>query len=185
MGRTYANCGQWCSNSQFSRNQMMKGEGYSRCKDCVDGPSGTAYQYQSPPPPPVFQCNECYREFNNQNELNMHMQVHRPRAVTCILCGERSFKSAANMVQHVESGYCTACKGSDNARQQIYGFANSQRRMQPYMTNTPLLTNGGNNYQGVPDLPYKCQECAKSFRQLSQLLQHMDNKHKQMRMIQY
>lgn len=159
----------------------MKGEGNSRCKFCVNNTLSTAHQ----PPPPSFRCVECNREFNNQNELIMHMQVHRPRAVTCILCGERSFKSAANMVQHVESGYCTACKGSDNARQQIYGFANSQRGMQPYMTNTPLLTNGGNNYQGVPDLPYKCQECTKSFRQLSQLLQHMDNKHKKMRMIQY
>ena len=24
-------------NSKFSRNQWMKGDGYSRCKDCVDG----------------------------------------------------------------------------------------------------------------------------------------------------
>ena len=44
----------------------------------------------------------------------------------------------------------------------------------------------GYDHGGVPDKPYHCQECSKSFRQMSQLLQHQDQKHKvQPRMIGY
>ena len=190
MGRYCAECGDWCTNREFSRNQWMKGDGYSRCVNCVipthhSTISAAVVAYQHPP---SYNCAECHREFNNQNELNMHMQVHRPRTVTCILCRERHFKCGANMVQHVESGYCTGCKGEDRARQQIYEFAQRQRKMQPYMNGTPLLTNGGghnNRGGGVPDFPYQCRQCAKSFRQLSQLMQHQDNKHNNTRMLQY
>ena len=106
----------------------------------------------------------------------MHMQVHRPRSVACPICGDRRFRTGANAVQHVESGSCSGCQGRDNARRQIYNFARQQQSMQGFMNGTPLLTNGGNNY-GVPDYPYQCPECYKSFRQLSQLMQHQDQKH--------
>ncbi len=165
MGRYCAECDEWCGCSQFSRNQWMKGDGCSRCKACVGG-------YQNP----TYQCGECYREFNCQNELNMHMQVHRPRNVACPICGEQRFRTGANAVQHVESGYCTGCRGQDNARRQIYDFARRQSSMQQFINGTPMLTNGGYN-DSVPDFPYQCRECAKSFRQLSQLMQHQDQKH--------
>jgi len=164
----------------FSSNQWRKGDGYSRCTNCV---SGSQYCPPVPAPTYFYQCRECYREFNSQNELDMHMQVHRPRNVSCPVCGEQRFLSPANAIQHVESGYCTGCLGRDNARQQIYQYAQGQRRMQPFMTGTPLLANGSYN-SGVPDLPYQCPQCAKSFRQLSQLYQHQDNKHS-MRMLGY
>lgn len=170
MGRYCAECGDWCSN--YSRNQWFKGDGYSRCMDCVN--------------PPIYQCGTCHRTFNNQNELNMHMQVHRPRNVACPVCGERRFKSGANAVQHVESGYCTGCKGSERARDQIYQYANSKKAMRPYLTGTPLLTNGGYNDGTTPDFPYQCRPCNKRFRHLSQLLQHNDQKHgQQARMLGY
>ena len=171
MGRECSQCNDWLSNSNFSSNQWRKGEGYSRCKDCVSG-------YVS------FQCGECYRDFNTQNQLNMHMQTHRPRNVACPICKDQRFRSSANAVQHVESGYCTGCTGQDNARTQIYELAQSLNGMQRYLNGTPLLTNGGYN-SGVPDLPYQCQECAKSFRQLSQLMQHQDQKHNNTRMLGY
>ncbi|KAL7509230.1 hypothetical protein ACHAXN_007148 [Cyclotella atomus] len=186
MGRYCSDCGDWCSNRSFSRNQWMKGDGYSRCKDCVDGGShftGLAYHVPSPPVP-RFQCGECYREFNNQNELNMHMQVHRPRDVACPICGERRFKTGANAVQHVESGYCSGCSGADNARRQIYEFAQRQGGMQRYLTGTPQLTHVGSS-NGVPDMPYQCRECNKSFRNLSQLMQHQDQKHNNLRLLGY
>lgn len=182
MGRCCSDCGDWCSCSMFSRNQWLKGDGYSRCKNCVS--SGGSYSYQPQYQPTYYQCSQCYREFNSENELNMHMQVHRPRNVACPVCGEQRFRSGANAVQHVESGYCRGCRGKDNARQQIYQFAQSRRGMQPFMTETPLLTNGSSN-SGVPDFPYHCPQCAKSFRQLSQLLQHQDQKHGTLRMIGY
>lgn len=164
MGRYCSECNEWRVCSEFSRNQWRKGDGCSRCNTCVSG-------FRK------FQCGECYREFNTQNQLNMHMQVHRPRNVACPICGEQRFRSGANAVQHVESGYCSGCYGSqDYARQQIYQFAQRQSGMQPFLNGTPMLTNGGYN-NSVPDFPYQCPECARSFRQLSQLLQHQDQKH--------
>jgi hypothetical protein len=106
----------------------------------------------------------------------MHLQVHRPRNVPCPICGEGRFRSGANAVQHVESGFCSGCRGADNARQQIYDFASRQRAMQPFLSDVPRLTYGGYD-NDVPDLPYSCPQCDRSFRQLSQLLQHQDNKH--------
>lgn len=191
MGRSCSECDDYLANSQFSSNQWRKGPGLSRCKGCVSGSTGsyggygdgsyygggTAYTYQ---------CNECHRSFSNQNELTMHMQTHRPRTVSCPVCGETRFASGANAVQHVESGYCSGCLGADNAREQIYRFASSQRSMNRFMTDRPLLTNGGRNGGGpAPDYPYCCPECSKSFRQLSQLLQHQDNKHGNRRMLGY
>lgn len=169
MGRTCKGCAQYCSCSSFSRNQWLKGDGYSRCYQCV---RDDIYA-------PAYQCKECYRTFNNQNELNMHMQVHRPRQFKCPVCGDIRFKSPANAVQHVESGYCRGCKGKDNARQQIYDFAKKRAG------GTPLLTNGSSNYRGgpVPDYPYQCPHCSRLFRDLGQMMQHMDQKHDQRRLL--
>ncbi|KAL7531321.1 hypothetical protein ACHAXR_003977 [Thalassiosira sp. AJA248-18] len=176
MGRSCSECGNWCTNSSFSRNQWMKGDGYSRCKDCVSG-----YSQQEYSAPITYQCGQCYRNFNSQNELNMHMQVHRPRTVSCPICGEQRFRTGANAVQHVESGHCSGCRGQDNARRQIYEYARRQQSMKPFLNGTPLLTNGGYN-DGVPDFPYQCPQCAKSFRHASQLMQHQDQKHNNSRM---
>lgn len=174
MVRYCSECDEWCSSSQFSSNQWRKGDGFSRCKLCVvPNHSQQAYTTQHVQ---SFQCGQCYREFNSRNELNMHMQVHRPRNIQCPICGDRRFRSGANAVQHVESGYCTGCVGKDNARQQIFDFARKQNGMQQFMNGTPMLTNG-EYCDSVPDFPYQCRECAKSFRQMSQLLQHQDQKH--------
>lgn len=164
MGRQCSQCSQWLSNSSFSRNQWRKGDGHSRCGDCVAG---------------VYwnECHECSRQFQSSNALNMHMQVHRARNVACPCCGEVRFKSGANAVQHVESGYCRSCRGPENARRQIYGFAKSKATMCQFLNETPRLTNGHDYSQQVPDFPYHCPACAKSFRHLSQLLQHQDQKH--------
>jgi DNA-directed RNA polymerase subunit RPC12/RpoP len=171
MGRVCAACDCYLSCSSFSRNQWMKGDGYTRCYDCVDN-------NQWEPPAPSYQCTTCNRVFNSQNELNMHQQVHRPRNVACPVCGDRRFRSGANAVQHVESGYCSGCPGQGNARQQIYNFASKQNKMHQYMTEVPMLTyNGYETNNEVPAFPYECRECFISFRQLSQLLQHQDQKH--------
>jgi hypothetical protein len=166
-GRVCADCGDWYDEDNYSNNQWSKGRGNSRCVDCVN-------------PPPTYDCQTCGRSFTSQNNLDMHMQVHRPRSIPCPVCGEAFFASGANAVQHVESGYCTGCYGSqERARQHIYNYANSKKGMRPYLTETPLLTydNNNNGGGGVPNFPYHCPDCHKAFRQLSQLLQHRDHKH--------
>jgi len=199
MGRCCAQCKIFLPNSNFTSNQWRKGEGCSPCRDRIASPedhriilpTGYAVEYQSHhttgyaveyQPPPAYICGECSRNFNTQNQLNMHMQVHRPRNVACPVCGDTRFRSPANAVQHVESGYYI---GQDNARQQIYQYAQRQGGMQQYMGLMPLLTHGGGN-NGVPDLPYRCPYCVnKSFRDLGQLMQHSEQKHNNMRMLGY
>jgi hypothetical protein len=180
MGRHCADCGDWQSNSRFSRNQWLKGDGNSRCKPCVSNSSQQTQEYT--PTIITYQCHTCSREFSTQNQLNMHMQVHRPKTVACLICGEVKFKSAANAVQHAESGYCTGCRGTkENARRQIYDFATKQggAAMNRYLTHTPMLEYGGGGSRNgaIPDFPYCCPDCDQKFRNLSQLMQHRDNKH--------
>lgn len=170
MTRQCAQCKCYMSRNNFSSNQWRKGDGISRCANCING---------------VFVCNECDRTFKDKNALMMHMQVHRPRSVACPICGEERFRSGANAVQHVESGFCRGCKGEDNARKQIYKFASRQAAMRPFMTSVPQITYGGYDCDSVPSLPYQCKDCSKSFRQLSQLLQHQDQKHRNPRMLTY
>ena len=161
MDRICSQCRTWRSCDDYSNNQWRKGEGYSRCWRCVEG----------------YFCQVCSRQFNNTNELKMHMQVHRPRNVACPLCGEERFRSGANAVQHVESGYCSGCRGRPNAERNIFRFASSQPAMQPFMNNVPQLTYGGYDDNEMPEFPYWCPDCRISYRHLSQLLQHRDNKH--------
>ncbi|KAL7576684.1 hypothetical protein ACA910_005610 [Epithemia clementina (nom. ined.)] len=88
--RNCAQCTATLKRGDYSANQWRKGEGSSLCYDCVDNPS-------------LYRCRVCDRCFDNNNQLNMHLQVHRPRNVACPVCGERRFRSGANAVQHVES----------------------------------------------------------------------------------
>ena len=194
MGRYCSDCGDYLDASEFSNNQWRRGDGYSRCRDCVGRPcadcgrlkksedyslnqwrKGEGYSRCDECVNTGCECQICGRYFNNRNNLNMHMQVHRPRNVACPVCGDCRFATGANAVQHVESGYCTGCRGQDNARQQIYDFASGQRKMNQYMT--PMLEYDGYGSNQVPDFPYQCQPCGKMFRHLSQLLQHQDQKH--------
>jgi len=160
MGRYCSECQEFCQPGDFSRSQWCKGQGFSRCIDCVNTPCS---------------CQTCGRDFNSQNQLKMHMQTHRPRTVACPICGDSRFASGANAVQHVESGSCTGCLGKDNARRQIHKFVSRKSQMNSFMT--PMLEYGGYGANVVPEFPYHCAPCNKKFRQMSQLLQHQDQKH--------
>jgi Zinc finger, C2H2 type len=160
VDRKCSQCRTW--KAHYSRTQWRKGDGSSRCRSCIVG----------------YCCQVCDRCFDDPNSLKMHMQTHRPKSIACPLCGEQRFRSGANAVQHVEIGYCTGCLGSDNAREQIYQFASSQRAMRPHIANVQRVSYGGSDSESVvPDIPYSCPNCNRCFRQLSQLLQHQHNKH--------
>jgi DNA-directed RNA polymerase subunit RPC12/RpoP len=175
MGRNCSQCGDWESRANYSNNQWMKGDGASRCRNCVNGNDNQT----------SYVCHECGRNLNSQNQLDMHKQTHRPRDWSCPKCGDTRFRSGANAVQHVESGFCTGCLGKDNARQTIYKFASKQSKMTSYMTARPQLTNGDwNPSHEVPEY-YHCPGCVKTFRHLSQLLQHQDQKHGHAQLLAY
>lgn len=168
MDRICAQCRQCLDSDAYTTNQWFKGDGESRCMDCVDS-------NHKP-----IRCLECRRIFRTENELLMHSQVHRPRTITCPICGgSKKFKTNANAVQHIESGFCASCEGSrENARAQIYDFVHKQAPMRQFLSNAPMISYSSSSITiEVPDYPYKCPSCNKLFRQLSQLMQHQDQKH--------
>jgi Zinc-finger of C2H2 type len=158
---TCSQCQENKSSGDFSGNQWSKGDGGSRCNDCVHRP---------------VCCGVCHRTFTGQNELDMHMQTHRPRNVACLLCGDKRFASPANAIQHVESGYCRECRGAKKARRRIRSFAIQNKRLHRFLSVVPLLTNGEQEGD-VPEFPYQCEYCNKLFRQMGQLQQHLEQKH--------
>lgn len=117
-------------------------------------------------------CQICGRDFQSQNDLFQHSKTHLPRTVSCPLCGEKKFKSGANAVSHVESGYCTACRGQETALRQIHRYVS---RNAPQLC-TPMLEYGS-RCSGVPDQPYRCTYCNKSFRLLSAQMNHENDVH--------
>lgn len=167
MSRTCAGCRTHLDSDEFSMNQWRKGEGNSRCQICVSG------LYREPS---MYRCSDCGRDFGNSNQLKMHEQVHRPRVVSCPVCGDKRFKTGANAVQHVEAGNCKGCLGRDNARHKIYEFATQQPSMHRYLTSVPMIGYGEYTSE-VPEYPYKCDYCDKRFKNLSQQMQHQDQKH--------
>ena len=164
ISRQCAQCKHWRDGDLYSNNQWRKGDGASRCNHCLIG----------------FVCPTCHISFNNANQLKMHLQVHRPKYIVCPVCQDQTklFASGANAVQHVESGYCTGCQGSDNAREAIYKFAAQKKVMQRYLTEPPRITwHGEIITQDIPYYPYTCKECGILYHNLSSLLQHQENKH--------
>lgn len=96
------------------------------------------------------------------------------RNVSCPVCGVVRFKNGMGAVMHVESGSCPGCPGADTARRQIFNFVSGHRRTQSLLTPMLMDMPGGLD---VVDKPYQCKHCAKTFRQLSQLMQHQRDKH--------
>lgn len=97
------------------------------------------------------------------------------RNVACPVCGVVRFKSGMGAVMHVESGSCSGCRGADNARRQIYDFARSHSGTQSLLA--PMLMDRLGSTLDPGDKPYQCQWCRKTFRQMSQLMQHTQDKH--------
>lgn len=187
MGRACADCQHWREDYEFSTNQWRKGSGGSRCSDCVAQtqqpvtcevccrslPSDNALQQHMQTHSDVW-CGQCDRVFCNANARQQHAQVHQPRNVACPLCHETRFRSSTNAVQHIEGGACTACRGQDNARAAIYGFV--RQNAGHLLTSTPMLEYHRDAHE-VPDLPYQCQQCDRSFRQMSAMMQHQAARH--------
>lgn len=101
------------------------------------------------------------------------MKSHATRVLKCPLCqGPKQFKNGANVVAHVESGFCTGCVGKDAARDQIFQFVS---RNAPSLT-VPMLENGGYG-GGAPARPYQCSYCSKTFAHLSAQMNHEGDVH--------
>jgi DNA-directed RNA polymerase subunit RPC12/RpoP len=212
--RHCSECGSWCDADEFSNNQWRRGPGASRCIECVDRTeqpvecdvcarwltSDNALAQHMKTHPECQYCDErfyshahladhvnsahnvcptCGRDFRSPNGLFQHQKSHAPRNVSCPICGEQRFRNAANAVAHVESGYCAGCLGKDHARAQIHQFVthNAPRLCVPAIEN-------GYGGGGVPDRPYRCTDCGKTFASLSAQMNHEGDVHGNNRRLQ-
>ena len=131
-------------------------------------------------------CNVCFKVFATKNQMKGHMKdtdhglEPRKRDVACPLCRVKKFKSSSGAVAHVESGSCTNCQGKDKARQAVFGFVCAKKGAQGMLAQPAQLQFGGlpGGAKGpVPDSPYRCAECGKTFGQVSSMMQHQQSKH--------
>ncbi|ETN42878.1 uncharacterized protein HMPREF1541_02036 [Cyphellophora europaea CBS 101466] len=105
-----------------------------------------------------FQCCECMKVFQNQNNLRMHKQVHFERDVECYGC-DREFATTSAMVLHLERGTCGIGTDSDDIADWALGCIYADM----------FTTNGGGSWS------FECPGCNATFRYVSGLLQHIES----------
>lgn len=160
--RECAQCQDYLDIGWFSNSQWSKGEGRSRCSQCVEQIQNT-----------IYQCHQCGREFETQNNRDQHMQTHRKRTVECPGCGGY-YKSATDAALHFETGYCPGCPGRSRARQVAYDY--TRRHGRQFINDQKLLTyDGGGGWEDGGD-NYRCPGCRKAFSALASLMQHQEAK---------
>eukprot|EP00040_Diaphanoeca_grandis_P025545 m.141638 g.141638 ORF g.141638 m.141638 type:complete len:212 (+) comp30201_c1_seq1:271-906(+) len=110
--------------------------------------------------------------FSKFNTTNGGVSVKiRGHTLSCPVCHDTRFRTMSSAVMHVESGSCSGCLGRDNARQAIYGLA--QTRASHAVSGTAMLEyHGGYASSSVPDNPYECAVCNRTFAQFSSWMQH-------------
>mmetsp|Transcript_85394 Transcript_85394/g.135361 ORF Transcript_85394/g.135361 Transcript_85394/m.135361 type:complete len:165 (+) Transcript_85394:45-539(+) len=116
-----------------------------------------------------YECETCFRLFQNQNNLNQHMQTHKPRDKLCPVCGQVSFKSTSGVTMHVESGYCAGC--GERGQKLVRDFM-KKNLPQCY---APAICDRSDSSDWNED-PY-CRSCDRFFKSMGALLQHMEAKH--------
>jgi len=165
MPVTCMHCNQ--TSNRFSAAEYRAGTSGSECicKDCQKGM------------PRCLICTQVFEGHNlsaGLNQLKEHAVVHQAKTVQCPVCRDenKKFRSAADAVLHLESGYCPSCRGKDNAKNNIYKFITTNAN---HLTSSHLMIQDGS--AGVPDLAYRCQSCSKCFNNLSQMMQHSSSKH--------
>ena len=140
----------------------------------------------------AVECDYCHKVFDshpnfrvNQNNLDQHVCsiTHRPQTMSCPLCGDERFRTAACATAHVEGGHCHKCRDPNQGRQLVYNFFRGQPQLQGFCNlalenRVPELDEYGREIaQAVPDTPYRCGQCGKTCGKASSLLQHMQAKH--------
>lgn len=118
----------------------------------------------------------CARSFPDAHTLASHEKSHLPKSTQCPLCGETRFRNMVSAVAHVEGGTCSACLGQDNARRQVYQFAQQHSGMLMLGDRQPMLHLDAYGNAVVPENPYTCPTCKKAFKNLSSQMDHQNAK---------
>ena len=179
-------CERYLDGDSYSTNQWRRGPGAAKCYDCVrDNQREVSCPYcdrvlncqnslNMHIPHCIPTCRECGRTFQSENALRQHSKIHAPRELQCPLCNsDKRYRTGANVVAHVESGYCQACRGSDNAHEQISRFVS---RNAPGLL-APMLEYDSHHNNDLPQRPYRCTYCSKTFAHLSSQMNHEADVH--------
>lgn len=118
---------------------------------------------------PTHKCGFCDRSYITRRGLEDHMNDKHPAQSKCPACANTRFRSLQGAMQHLESGACPNCRGKKHARGQVYNC------ISPHIGGSLLL--GASSSGEVPDFPYECPQCPRSFRELNHLMQHQKDKH--------
>lgn len=126
---------------------------------------------------PRYECSDCGRTFNCQNDLNQHARTHVPRTVACPGCGGM-YRSMTDTALHFETGYCTGCPGRENARKAAYDLVRQRSGADQFLSNPRMLTYDGEPRGGWQsgDKNYRCPSCSREFEALGSLMQHQENR---------
>jgi hypothetical protein len=164
MPRECAECGVNFYKASFSLSQWRKGDGESRCQECV-GESQT-----------VVSCDECGKWLPDDNALKMHKRTHQARTFACPGCS-KMYRGLTDTALHFESGSCAACKGQKNARRAAYQLVAQQKGGANFLTNPLMLTYGDGGGGGYSDEGpnYRCPSCPRTFKLVSALMQHQQS----------
>lgn len=126
---------------------------------------------------PLPYCEECDRWFEHGNSAQQHEKTHRSRDKVCPMCEQRSYGSVADVALHIESGFCSACRGKSNARQVVYDFMQGHRETRAFLKPAICDWASDGSEEEVPEYPYRCDACQRDFKTMGALLQHRDAKH--------
>ncbi|KAF1983621.1 zinc finger protein [Aulographum hederae CBS 113979] len=121
-------------------------------------------------------CSDCDRGFQNQNNLNMHLnsRVHRGNQVPCPFC-RTAFATASGVSHHLESSSCSHARNVN--RETIYEAIKSRDRQGLITKN--LLTYPDQPSSGIATAAtwnghrYECYLCHRSFTSTRALDQHL------------
>ncbi|KEF57345.1 uncharacterized protein A1O9_05262, partial [Exophiala aquamarina CBS 119918] len=100
----------------------------------------------------------CEQEFDNENNLQMHKQIHLPRSKECHGC-TRKFATVSAMMLHLESDTCPSGITLGDIDQWAFGCYQSR-----YYTN-----------EWDDEYKYKCPTCGNEFEFVSGLFQHIES----------
>ncbi|KAI1118338.1 hypothetical protein F5Y14DRAFT_400053 [Nemania sp. NC0429] len=124
-----------------------------------------------------FWCSKCDREFQNHNNIKMHLnsRVHLGTSIKCPCCLS-PFTTATGLAHHLETGGCPRAARLD--RDGVYNIVRSLDQ-DGLIAKKLIGWQGSTTYEATERSwngdSYECYFCAREFNTLSSLNQHLQS----------
>ncbi|KAK0732129.1 hypothetical protein B0H67DRAFT_94285 [Lasiosphaeris hirsuta] len=123
-------------------------------------------------------CRDCNRQFENHNNIRMHLnsQLHRGQTVGCPFCS-RAFSSATGVSHHLESGSCPKARGLNC--DEVYRIVRSKDPHGIIAKRLIGWTGDSDTYEATDRAwngsEWECYFCHRCFSSIIALNQHMNS----------